>query len=143
MIREYRQKDLSSCASIFKLAFSKETWGSDWSQERAKQYLQDMAEHKKFVGFVYEEEGEILGALFGCEKVCWNGEEMHIDEMFVRPDRQGKGIGKQLLCAAKDYCKEQGLAGLVLYTNQYAPAKTFYERNGFNLSEGTICMYWV
>ena len=51
------------------------------------------------------------------------------------------GIGKQLLNAVKDYSKEKGVAGIVLYTSEYAPAAKFYEKNGFKLSNGTICMY--
>ena len=57
------------------------------------------------------------------------------------PERQGQGIGKQLLNAVKDYSKDKGLAGIVLYTSEYAPAAKFYEKNGFKLSKGTICMY--
>ena len=62
--------------------------------------------------------------------------------MAVLPERQGHGIGKQLLNAVKDYSKEKGLAGIVLYTSEYAPAAKFYEKNGFKLSNGTICMYF-
>ncbi len=53
-----------------------------------------------------------------------------------------QGIGKQLLNAVKDYSKDKGLAGIVLYTSEYAPAAKFYEKNGFKLSKGTICMYY-
>ena len=63
------------------------------------------------------------------------------DEEAVLPKRQGLGIGKQLLNAVKDYSKNNGLAGIVLYTSEYAPAAKFYEKNGFELSNGTICMY--
>ena len=48
---------------------------------------------------------------------------------------------KQLLNAVKDYSKDNGLAGIVLFTSGYAPAAKFYEKNGFKLSNGTICMY--
>ena len=41
----------------------------------------------------------------------------------------------------KDYSKDKGLAGIVLYTSEYAPAAKFYEKDGFKLSNGTICMY--
>ena len=33
------------------------------------------------------------------------------------------------------------VAGVVLYTSEYAPAAKFYENNGFKVSQGTICMY--
>lgn len=67
--------------------------------------------------------------------------EIYINEMAVLPEQQGQGIGKQLLNAVKSYSKDKGLAGIVLYTSEYAPAAKFYEKNGFKLSNGTICMY--
>ena len=51
--------------------------------------------------------------------------------MAVLPKRQGLGIGKQLLNAVKDYSKNNGLAGIVLYTSEYATAAKFYGKSGF------------
>ena len=99
-------------------------------------------EQKRFVGFVYEENEEVLGCIFALRKISGSKEEICINEMAVLPERQGQGIGKQLLNTVKDYCKEKGLAGIVLYTSEYAPAAKFYEKNGFKLSNGTICMYY-
>jgi GNAT superfamily N-acetyltransferase len=51
-----------------------------------------------------------------------------LDQLYVRPDRLGKGIGRRLL----DRAKEQSPAGLSLYTFQVNErARRFYERNGF------------
>jgi len=143
MIRAFQNTDLTQCATIFAKAFSKEDWGCVWSQERAEAYIKDYVERKKFVGFVSEEDGVISGAILGCVSVSWNNDEIHVDELIVDPEKQRQGIGQKLLDAVKDYSKANGLAGIVLYTNEQAPAKKFYEKNGFQLSEGTICMYWV
>ena len=101
----------------------------------------DFFEQKRFVGFVYEENEEVLGCIFALRKISGSKEEIYINEMAVLPERQGQGIGKQLLNTVKDYSKDKGLAGIVLYTSEYAPAAKFYEKNGFQLSNGTICMY--
>ena len=87
------------------------------------------------------ENGEVLGCIFALCKISGSKKEIYINEMAVLPERQGHGIGKQLLNAVKDYSKDNGLAGIVLYTSEYAPAAKFYEKNGFKLSNGTICMY--
>jgi len=51
-----------------------------------------------------------------------------LDQLYVRPDRLGEGIGWRLLHRAK----EQSPAGLSLYTFQVNErARRFYERNGF------------
>lgn len=143
MIRELTRNDLKQCAEIFIKAFSAEEWGCVWTQERAEAYLGDYIENKKFVGFVSEEEGVINGAIFGCVKVSWNNDEIYVDDLIIAPEMQRRGIGQKLIDAMKDYSKANNLAGIVLYTNEQAPAKKFYEKNGFQLSQGTICMYWV
>lgn len=143
MIRHFETKDLEQCAKIFREAFSEEDWGCVWTQQRAELYLSDYAANPKFVGFVSEDNGVIDGAIFACKKVSWNNDEIYVDELIVDPQKQRSGIGQKLVDAIKDYSKENGLAGLVLYTHEQAPAKRFYEKNGFQISEGVICMYWV
>jgi GNAT superfamily N-acetyltransferase len=51
-----------------------------------------------------------------------------LDQLYVRPDRIGHGIGRRLL----EVAREQSPAGLSLYTFQVNDrARRFYERNGF------------
>jgi GNAT superfamily N-acetyltransferase len=51
-----------------------------------------------------------------------------LDQLYVRPDRLGEGIGRRLLDLAKDRSPD----GLKLYTFQVNErARRFYERNGF------------
>lgn len=138
MIRIMKYSDLAQCGMIYAKAFPIEHWGIDWTAENATEYLQDFYEQKRFVGYIYE---EVLGCIFALCKISGSKKEIYINEMAVLPERQGHGIGKQLLNAVKDYSKDNGLAGIVLYTSEYAPAAKFYEKNGFKLSNGTICMY--
>ena len=141
MIRIMKYSDLAACGRIYAKAFPAEHWGIDWTPENATEYLQDFFEQKRFVGYVYEENNEVSGCISALCKISGSKEEIYINEMAVLPERQGLGIGKQLLSAVKDYSKDKGHAGIVLYTSEYAPAAKFYEKNGFMLSNGTICMY--
>jgi len=51
-----------------------------------------------------------------------------LDQLYVRPDRLGEGIGRRLL----EFAKERSPDGLSLYTFQVNErARRFYERNGF------------
>ena len=123
------------------MAFPIEYWGIDWNSDNARVYLTDYYEQKRFIGYVYEEDDTIIGCIFAVCKLSGSKKEIYINEMAVLPKRQGQGIGRQLLNAVLDYSKEEGFAGVVLYTSEYAPAAKFYEKNGFKLSQGTICMY--
>lgn len=142
MIRIMKEKDLSQCGNIYVEAFPMKYWGIDWTCENATQYLKDYFLQKKFVGYVFEEKDEILGFILALRKISGSKEEIYINEMAVLPNYQGRGIGGDLINAIKDYSKENNLAGIVLYTNKFAPAAKFYEKNGFKLSDGTICMYY-
>lgn len=111
------------------------------SRKRNRNIFKIFFEQKRFVGYVYEEDEGVSGCIFALCKISGSKKEIYINEMAVLPERQGQGIGKQLLDAVKDYSKDKGLAGIVLYTSEHAPAAKFYEKNGFKLSNGTICMY--
>lgn len=141
MIRSMEQRDLVPCGAVYAQAFPMEHWGVDWTGETAAAYLTDFFEQRRFVGYVYEENGEVLGCILALRRISGSREELIIQEMAVLPQRQGQGIGRQLLNAVKVYSRDQGLAGMVLYTSEYAPAARFYEKNGFRRSVGTICMY--
>ena len=141
MIRKMKEEDLQQCGVIYAKAFPIEYWGIDWNPDSAKEYLLDYYEQKRFVGYVYEEDDVVIGCIFALCKISGSKKEIYINEMAVLPERQGQGIGRQLLKTLLDYSKESGYAGVVLYTSEYAPASEFYENNGFKLSQGTICMY--
>ena len=141
MLREIRQGDIPLCGELYVKAFPKKYWGVDWNVERACEYLQDYMEQKRFVGYVYEKAGTVQDAIFACGKISGCREEIHINEMMVLPDMQGKEIGKMLLNAIKSYSEQHKFTGVVLYTSEYAPAMKFYEKNGFQISKGVVCMF--
>lgn len=131
---------MSACADIMCSVYNNEMWRCRWSKEMAIEYLTDFYSMKKFVGYVMEAEGEILGGLFAHEKVWWNNSEVFVEEMFVKPEHQGKGYGTLLLKAVEKYIGEKELAGITLSTNRYAPAPLFYKKNGFVDCEHVLFM---
>lgn len=89
---------------------------------------------------VAERNGEIVGML------AVQPELPALDQIFVRPSEQGKGIGKALLDEAKRIMSK----GFTLRTaTRNAPARSFYEAQGLTFVEeglhprkGTpVCFY--
>ncbi len=88
--------------------------------------------------FVATEEDEVVGMvslLFTISTakgapVCW------LEDMVIRPDRRGMGIGTRLLQHAVAYAKSHGFTRITLLTDRIN-AKTirFYEENGFQHSD--------
>lgn len=130
-IREMKLQDIAGCADILCSVYNNELWQCRWNRETAIEYLTDFFGMQKFVGYVLEESGEILGGIFAHEKVWWNNSEVFVEEMFIKPELQRKGYGSMLLQKIEEYIKEKKLAGMTLSTNRYAPAPMFYKKNGF------------
>ena len=141
MIRQLQKDDISACADILCAVYNNDMWQCHWTAETGMAYLEDYFEVKKFVGFIIEENNEIIGAMFAHEKIWWNNSELYIDEMFILPAKQRDGYGSMLINTAEEYVKEHNLAGLTLCTNKYAPAPNFYRKNGFSDNEFVMFMY--
>lgn len=140
MIRKMQKNDIPSCGEILCSVYNNELWQCRWTLETACAYLEDYFNANKFTGFVTEENGKPIGAMFAHEKIWWNNSELFIDEMFILPGYQRKGYGSELIKAAEEYVSEHKLAGMTLSTNRYAPAPDFYRKNGFTDCEHILFM---
>lgn len=61
-----------------------------------------------------------------------DGQRLHIDEVDVLREHQGKGVGRQLLKTAAAYARAQGLTALSLTTFRSVPWNApFYASFGF------------
>ena len=60
------------------------------------------------------------------------GDRLHIDELDVQEDQQGKSLGKRLLSHVRDWARTNGLALLSLTTFRSIPWNgPYYARFGF------------
>lgn len=58
----------------------------------------------------------------------------HVEEVSVRPEAEGRGLGSALLEAAADWARTEGLDGVTLTTFRDVPWNApFYERRGFRV----------
>jgi len=62
-----------------------------------------------------------------------NNETFRLHKLYVDVATQGQGLGKMLLRDVERRCVERGGAMLELNVNKYNKAKTFYEKNGFDI----------
>lgn len=141
MIRVLHLDDMPICVQLFIEAYNQEPWNDHWTSETATRYLQELEANDRFVGFVICVDEIIVGALFAHCKTWWTNDELFVDEFYIAPRLQRKGYGKKLLAHTEHYAKSQELTGLTLLTNQYFPAKAFYEKNGYAHAESVIFMY--
>lgn len=79
-------------------------------------------------GFYALADNQVIGGIIARKKMQW----LDIDILFVNQNYRSNKIGSQLMSKAIEYCKEQELIGLHLYTLDFQ-AKGFYEKQGFQL----------
>ena len=78
--------------------------------------------------FVAEENDRIIGAVSGAAFFS----EIYIDELVVRDQYRGKGIGTQLIRTVETHFAGQGYENINCCTNEFQ-ACGFYEKCGFEL----------
>ena len=94
-------------------------------------YSQVVRSHQAFVA---EVDGEIVGILV----LVRTGDRLLLDNVAVRPDRQGKGLGRRLVTLAVTEARQRGYAHLDLYTNEAMTENIrLYQSLGYTVTERT------
>jgi ribosomal protein S18 acetylase RimI-like enzyme len=91
-------------------------------------------ENEHIVGFVSDVDGEVVG----CERTFFHQEEnrLYVHQLYVLPEYQGYGIGKQLMIFAGERAKTFNLDRVwlgVMVDN--TPALLWYQKMGYKISE--------
>jgi aminoglycoside 6'-N-acetyltransferase I len=140
-IRELLPGDIDTCVNMLIETYNPPPWNDHWTRETGKKYLAEFISSNDFIGYAAIESDEIIGAIFAHRKTWWTKDEIYIDELFIRPDRQQHGCGKKLMEQVEKLSKESGCGGVTLLTNKDRPAKVFYEKIGYSTAEHVIFMY--
>ena len=85
-----------------------------------------------------------IALLFFRPSVWDEGGAVVVDELYVAPDRRGKGLGTELIERAFAVARERGAEWLELDTGESdAGARRFYERHGLsNVDGGDRLLYY-
>ena len=102
-------------------------WIADDDVQPADRYRELISRGASWVATV---DGNVIGFL-SAER---HGETLHIWQMSVHFEHQGKGVGRALIDAARQWAKVQGLSSITLTTFRDVPWNApFYESCGFGL----------
>lgn len=97
MIRIGTESDLNELSKIFTIAYNSLNIGENWTDEKAFVLLKHLMNSQPDLFFVVEEDNKIIGAITAEIKPWWDGIHLVEGELFIHPDAQKKGIGKQLV----------------------------------------------
>lgn len=98
-IRPLKKEEISAVASIYTEAFNKAGINEKWTQEKAEEFMNWWFKHQPDLFFVAIYKGQLIGGIVAGIKPWWTGRNLVDGELFVHPDFQKQGIGKELLRA--------------------------------------------
>jgi GNAT superfamily N-acetyltransferase len=131
-IREATEKDLPEVLSLFK---QPDVDQDVLSIKEAQSIFKRIRDYPNYKIYVAKSNHKIVGtfSLLVMDKLSHLGAKSGIvDDVMVRPDWQGKGIGKKMMQFAMHRCKKSGCYKLMLSSNiKRELAHQFYEKLGF------------
>ena len=140
-VRQLTREDITGCAELITTAYNGPPWNFQWTVSRADKYLNELFDSARFAGFCISEDEKVAAALFGHVKTWWINDILMIDELFVSPDKQGRGYGQTLMNSAMQYSRDNNIGSITLITHKYMPAVSFYEKNNFLQAEQYVLMF--
>lgn len=124
---------------FFTDVFTREPWNDDWSDEgQLHGYIMDLIGNRNSLALGLFEDGIMVGLSMGHIKHWYSGTEYCIDELCIKPEAQGRGLGTRMLEEIGEYIGERGMTYIFLQTERDVPAYHFYKKNGFYELENSV-----
>ena len=123
-IRKGGKKDLKEIAEILMVESVKKPYNEKFSQSSAKK---DVLEFFKCDLYVATDEEKIIGFI-ASHIISSDKTKAYIDELWIRHNYQGNGVGKMLVKFIEDRYKKKGLSCIRLTTKKKAKAYGFYNK---------------
>ncbi len=133
---EFRQltpESFEDIKAFFRDVFTKEPWNDDWSDDdQLTMYITELICSANSLTYAMFDGEEMTALSMGHIKHWYSGTEYYIEELCVRTDLQGRGIGTEFIEHIENALRELGLTHIFLQTDRDMPAYEFYLRRGFS-----------
>ena len=91
-----QRKDLQQLSEIYTQVYKQFDVGEHWTPNTARKLLSYWLNRQPDLAFVAECDRQVVGGVVAGIKPWWDGNHLVDGEIFVHPDYQKKGVGKQL-----------------------------------------------
>jgi aminoglycoside 3-N-acetyltransferase I len=130
-VKQLTENDVSAFSDLIKLFH--EVFETQAEQEASSSYLAKLLARNDFLVFVALDQNEVVGGLTGYVLEQYYGEysEVYIYDIAVKNALHGKGIGKKLIEALRNYSLKKGFKVIFVEAHEEdIDAVEFYRRTG-------------
>ena len=130
---------MEECVGIYLELFRSEPFSYTWlTKETALRYFSDLIKHPRFQGYVFYENGCLLGGCLGYTDDYFLAAQYEIKEIFIDVKRQNGGLGSAFIKEIENDLIIKGIQFVTLLTQRSINAFNFYLKNGYETSEDTV-----
>jgi GNAT superfamily N-acetyltransferase len=110
----------------------------------AEAFLTERIEQNESIIFIAIDDEKVVGftQLYPTFSSVSAQKTLVLNDLFVRPEMRGKGIGEEILKYAQKFAKETNAKGLALETATENLAQKLYEKLGWQKDEGYLHYFW-
>ena len=139
MLQKLTAVHMDACVQLFYEVFTAGRWQFDWlTTDNIRRYFADLRRTPHFIGYVWSEDQRLAGACLGIASDYFGAPQYEIKEIFVDPNRQGRGVGSKFLAAVENDLREKGIGMVILFTSRGIPAYSYYLKNNYIQNEDTV-----
>lgn len=139
-IKELSPSEVEKAARLFIDVFAADPWCEEWLEADAQRRIAELMATPAAIALAASADNHILGFAIGAVEQQSKGRCLIIREFCVSSAERRKGLGKRLLTAIEEHCRDQGIELIGLSTQKGAPAFMFYEDQGYSGVDGEIYM---
>jgi aminoglycoside 6'-N-acetyltransferase I len=132
--------DIAELTRLYVACFNSPPWNDGWTQEAARERLEDLLAARQARGVVAFIGVDAVGMLLGQKERWIDSHHFNLVEMCVLPSNQRQGIGRALLAHLVRELEVEGASKLYLMTAPESHASAFYSKQGFRSSRGRVVL---
>jgi len=133
-IREAEESDFPKIAEIFIVEIRKPPYSEQWTREKALKKIEDYLKKDRQIFIAETNNGTelgVVGFIILSEYYWESGEVGFVDEVYIKPGFQGKGIGSKLMNKIENLCRERGMKHISLVSHRDSKAFNFYKNKNY------------
>lgn len=133
--------DFEEGMEVYCSAFSNEPWNEQFDDlEPIRKYFESYFQYSCSFGFCAKWENQLIGVGMGHIHPTIQGVRYYLDDFFIHPQYQGKGVGSKLLNYIEAKCRENNIETIVLHTLRESISEDFYKKHGFKTRSKLISL---